>query len=427
MSILIEQNVLGAVLMGGLPVFDEITSIVKPEMFAKHEHKYIYEIISEAANDNTEIDVITIANACDKDIAGIMYLGELVKGCYTSDNAILYAKSLRDEFIKRNMIKGIAELQSRLINETSCTKSVQMLMDFTDSISQNIETDRKPRLIKEVLHEVIDDIEKAFNANGEIIGLTTGFRNIDYMLNGLEKGRVMIVAGRPGSGKSTLAFNIAENVALDDKSVLVFNLEMSAAEVGKKNICSIGGLSSRKIKTGMMADSDFGKVTHAVGLISDKKLIIDDKPNISINEMKTRARQVKREHGLDLIVIDYIQLMEGKGNNRTEEIGHISRNIKLMAKELEVPVIALSQLSRNLESRNNKRPMLSDLRESGAIEQDADIVSFIYREEYYEPETPNKNLAEINIAKQRDGETGVVLLETNLAQSKFMDTTRTPG
>lgn len=427
MSILIEQNVLGAILMGGLPTYDEVAEIIKPEMFTRHEHRYIYEAISKEAQNNTDIDAITIANACDEDIVGIMYLGELVKGCYTSENAILYAKPLRDEFIKRNMIKGIAELQAQLISETDCAKSVQMLMDFTDSISQNIETDRKPRLIKEVLHEVIDDIEKAFNANGEIIGLSTGFRNLDYMLNGLEDGRVMIVAGRPGSGKSTLAFNIAENVALDGKAVLVFNLEMSAAEVGKKNICSLGGLSSRKIKTGSMAESDFGKVTHAVGLISKTKLLIDDKPNISINEMKTRARQVKREHGLDLIVIDYIQLMEGKGNNRTEEIGYISRNIKLMAKELEVPIIALSQLSRNLESRSNKRPMLSDLRESGAIEQDADIVSFIYREEYYEPETPNKNLAEINIAKQRDGETGVILLETNLAQSKFMDTTRTPG
>lgn len=426
MSILIEQNVLGAILMGGLSTYDEVSELLSEDMFTRYEHKHIYNVITGLAQQNVEIDVVTVAHDCKANTTDLMYLGTLVKDCPTKENAIVYVKSLQSETVKRKMIVGIAELQSKLTSEIDCTKSIQLLNDFTDSITNSVQTDRKPRLIKEILQEVVEDISKAYEANGEIIGLSTGFKGLDYMLNGLESGRVMVLAGRPGSGKTTLAFNVAENVALADKTVLFFSLEMSGGEVGKKTVCSIGNLDSRQVKTGRMDEKSLTRLTDACGKMVDKKLIVDDKPDLTVSDMKARARIEKRKHGLDLIVIDYIQLMTGKGNNRTEQVGDISRNIKLMAKELDVPVIALSQLSRNLESRADKRPMLSDLRESGAIEQDADIVAFIYRDEYYNPDTADKNLAEINIAKQRDGETGVVIMETNLAHSVFLDTHRRP-
>lgn len=427
MSILIEQNVLGAILMGGLATYDQVSPLITPDMFLRHNHKEIYRVISNLAEEGTEIDVVTVGHDCNAQVADLMYLGALVKDCPTKENAILYAKSLQGEKIKRKMISGMAQLQAQIVAERDCTKSVQMLVDFTDSITESIFVEKEPRLIKEVMKEVVEDISAAYDSGGEIIGVATGFKGLDYMLSGLEAGQVMILAGRPGSGKTTLAFNIAENVALDGKSVMFISLEMSGAEVGKKAVSSFASLNSRQIKTGTLNDEELTRLSGAVGTLADTKLIIDDKADITIGEMKTRARMQKRKHGLDLVVIDYIQLLEGKGINRTEQIGHISRNIKLMAKELDVPVIALSQLSRNLESRSNKRPMLSDLRESGAIEQDADIVAFIYRDEYYNPDTPDKGLAEINIAKQREGETGVVVMETDLAKSKFMDTNRRPG
>lgn len=421
MSIATEQSALGAILLGGLETFDEVSTVLKPEYFTNHMHRHIYESIADLAREGSEIDILIAFNRCDSSIVELMYLGTLAKDCPTHINAIVYAKSVRDEAIKINLCRGINKLQSQLKSENSCSNSIQLIQDFADSISDNGLTNL-PERIDGVFSEIVDDIERAIDANGELLGLSTGFDNLDAQYEGLQGGQVLILAARPAMGKTTLALNIAANVALDNKTALVFSLEMSKKELGKKLLASVGQIDSRRMKNGNMTNEQYTKLTGSLGQLRHKNLIVDDQASISMAEMKAKARMIKRKQGLDLIVIDYIQLMSGKGNNRTEQIGDISRNIKLMAKELDVPVIALSQLSRNLESRPDKRPQLSDLRESGSIEQDADIVSFIYRDEIYDEKSKHKGYAEVITRKQRDGETGKQFMETKLHESRFLDT-----
>ncbi len=421
MSIATEQSALGAILLGGLETFDEVSTVLKPEYFTNHMHRHIYESITDLAREGSEIDILIVFNRCDSSIVDLMYVGTLAKECPTHVNAIVYAKSVRDDAIKINLSRDIGKLQSQLKNEKSCSNSIQIIQDFADSISDSGLTNL-PERIDCIFNEVVDDIERAFNANGELLGLSTGFENLDKQYSGLQGGQVVVLAARPGMGKTTLALNIAENVAIDNKSVLVFSLEMSKKELAKKLLSSVGRIESFRLKTGLMNDEHFSKLTGSFGQMRHKNLIVDDTASISMSEMKAKARMVKRKQGLNLIVIDYIQLMSGKGNNRTEQIGDISRNIKLMAKELDVPIIALSQLSRDLEKRPDKRPQLSDLRESGAIEQDADIVTFIYRDEAYEENSRHKGYAEIITRKQRDGDPGTQFLETQLHISRFLDT-----
>ncbi len=421
MSIATEQSALGAILLGGLETFDEVSTVLKPEYFTNHMHRHIYESITDLAREGSEIDILIVFNRCDSSIVDLMYVGTLAKECPTHINAIVYAKSVRDDAIKINLSRDMSKLQSQLKNEKSCSNSIQIIQDFADSISDSGLTNL-PERIDCIFNEVVDDIERAFNANGELLGLSTGFENLDKQYSGLQGGQVVVLAARPGMGKTTLALNIAENVAIDNKSVLVFSLEMSKKELAKKLLSSVGRIESYRLKTGLMNDEHFSKLTGSFGQMRHKNLIVDDTASISMSEMKAKARMVKRKQGLNLIVIDYIQLMSGKGNNRTEQIGDISRNIKLMAKELDVPIIALSQLSRDLEKRPDKRPQLSDLRESGAIEQDADIVTFIYRDEAYEENSRHKGYAEIITRKQRDGDPGTQFLETQLHISRFLDT-----
>ena len=293
-------------------------------------------------------------------------------------------------------------------------------MDLTQNNSKNSYSS-----IKDVLISTFDELEKLFNQKGKISGITTGFSGIDRMTSGLHNSDLLILAARPAMGKSAFAINIATSVAKSGVPVAIFNLEMSKEQVVNRILASEAMVDSNKLRTGQLDDNDWMKLASTSGILSDTPIYIDDTPGISIMEIRTKCRKLKMEKNIGLVVIDYLQLITASGkknSSREQEISEISRSLKILAKELNIPVIALSQLSRSAEKRqDDKRPMLSDLRESGAIEQDADIVMFIYREDYYNPETPEKNVAEIIFAKHRGGSTGTVKLKWLGNYTKFLD------
>ena len=428
-SIEAEQSVLGGLMLDNR-AWEHIVDRITETDFYRREHKLIYRAIAALEAQTQPFDLVTLSEELAKthelDAAGGMpYLGKLVKETPSAANIRAYADIVRERSVLRQLIEVGTDIAGSAFNPEG-RNSKELLDNAERSVFQIAEQGARSGKgfvdIRKLLNSAVVQIDKLFELGGSITGVSTGFTDFDDKTTGLQKGDLVIVAGRPSMGKTTFAMNIAENAAIaEKKSVAVFSMEMPAEQLAMRMIASLGRIDQKNLRTGQLNDEDWPRITSAVAILSEVKLFVDDTAALSPGELRARARRLKREHGLDLIVVDYLQLMQvpGGGENRATEISEISRGLKALAKELEVPVIALSQLNRSLEQRPNKRPVMSDLRESGAIEQDADLIVFIYRDEVYNLESPDKGTAEIIIGKQRNGPIGMSRLTFLGRYTKF--------
>lgn len=414
-----EQAVLGGLMLDN-KAWDQIADKISDKHFYRRDHQLIFQAMQTLAQQNKPIDMITVSEVLQKlalheEMGGFAYLGELAKNTPTAANIGAYADIVYERAVLRELISvGTQITQSAF--EPQGRASAEILDEAERKVFDIAERDVRgqgPESIRSILAKTIDSIEKRFEDNNPITGIASGFTDLDRLTTGMQAGDLVIVAGRPSMGKTTFAMNIAEHAAIrSQKSVLVFSMEMPGESLAMRMLSSLGRIDQNKLRTGKLIEDDWTRLTSAVSLLSEAKLYIDETPALSPIELRARARRVAREDPLGLIVIDYLQLMRGQSNteNRTAEISEISRSLKALAKELRVPIIALSQLNRSLEQRPNKRPVMSDLRESGAIEQDADLIVFIYRDEVYHEDSPDKGTAEIIVGKQRNGPIGTVRL-----------------
>lgn len=412
-----EQSVLGSILLDKDAVV-VVSEIIRNDDFYKQAHKEIYESTLELYKKSEPIDLITLTaelkrrNKLDF-IGGIAYLTGLTTVVPTSTNVKYYADIVKEKSILRQLIRASSDiLDTGYKGELSIQDILESAEKKIFDISQEKSGENfKP--INEVLMDAYDTLEELYKNKGSITGLTSGFADLDKKTNGLQSTDLILIAARPAMGKTAFSLNLAQNAALKgNASVAIFSLEMSKEQLVQRMLSSESHVELNKLKNGNLGEEDWPKLIEAMGVLSKSKVYIDDTPGITIMEMRSKCRRLKIEKGIDLVLIDYLQLMEGdsKNENRQQEISKISRSLKILAKELSCPVIALSQLSRAPELRSDHRPILSDLRESGAIEQDADIVMFLYRDEYYHQDSEKKNIGEIIIAKHRHGETGTVEL-----------------
>ena len=419
-SVEAEQSVLGGLMLDN-ETWDQIADQINAEDFYRRDHKLIFGAIAELVNEAIPFDVVTLSEHLSKhgdlDKAGGMpYLGMLAKNTPTAANIKAYAAIVREYSVKRQLIHVGTQISDSGF-QTEGQTSDELLDHAERLVFEIADKGAKGRKgfvdMKDVLTRVVDRIDTLFHQAEPITGVPTGYSDFDEMTSGLQSSDLIIIAGRPAMGKTTFAINLGENAAIKhDKSVAVFSIEMPAEQLAMRMMSSLGRIDQHRLRTGKLGDDDWPRLTSAMGLLSEAKIFIDDTPALSPSELRARCRRLKREHGLDLVIVDYLQLMQVPGfkENRTGEISEISRSLKALAKEMDVPVIALSQLNRGLEQRPNKRPVMSDLRESGAIEQDADIIIFIYRDEVYNEDSPDKGTAEIIIGKQRNGPIGHVRL-----------------
>lgn len=421
-SVEAEQALLGGLLLDNR-VYDDLADRVMEQDFYRLDHRLVFHALVALAEQGQPFDVITVSEYLDNrdeldKAGGLAYLGELAKNTPSASNIGAYADIVRERAIFReligvaNQIAGSAIKPEGRASHQILDQAEQQVFAIADARAKS---DSAPKPITEVIATTIDKIEELFSRQSEITGLSTGFDDLDKLTSGLQPGDMVVVAGRPSMGKTTFSMNLAENAAINSgKPVLIFSMEMPSESIVMRMLSSLGRIEQQKIRSGQLGEEDWPRVTSAIGLLSEKaKMYIDDAGGLSPAEVRAKARRIAREHGqLGLIVLDYLQLMQvpNHSENRTAEISEISRSLKALAKELNVPVIALSQLNRGLEQRPNKRPVMSDLRESGAIEQDADVIMFIYRDEVYNPESEAKGTAEIIIGKQRNGPIGTVRL-----------------
>lgn len=415
-----EQSVLGGLLLDN-QAWDRVADKLKEKDFYLLSHRILFRTIVSFANHAKPFDVVTLTDALKStneliEIGGDLYLFELVRNTPSAANIVAYADIVRERSVLRQLIGIASEITENAFMPEG--RSITELVDEAErkvfQISDQGARGSGPLRISDFLAKAVDRIDILFHSDQVITGLSTAYKDLDEMTSGLQPADLVIVAGRPSMGKTTFAMNIAEHAAIQgDKPVLIFSMEMPGQALAMRMMSSLGRIDQHKIRTGKLSDEDWPRVTSAVSMLSEAKMFIDDTPALSPGEVRARARRVAKEQGtLGLIVIDYIQLMQvpGSKENRTTEISEISRGLKALAKELDVPIIALSQLNRSLEQRADKRPVMSDLRDSGAIEQDADLIVFIYRDEVYNEGSPDKGSAEIIIAKQRNGPTGKVRL-----------------
>ena len=413
-----EQAILGSMLTDQDAVIDAM-EVLKPEDFYREDNKYIYQSIINLYNRGEPIDIITVKAELTsmqkfEAVGGIEYLATLPDKVPLVANADKYIKIVEEKSILRQLIKAANEIQSLGYAQN---EEIDNIVDQSENMIFNIMQGKNQKgytQIKDVLVETFAELEKLYNQKETVTGVPTGFADLDYKTAGLHNSDLVLIAARPAMGKSAFALNIATYAAINAKKpVVIFNLEMSKEQLVNRMLCSEAMVDSNKIRTGKIDEEDWIKLATALGPLSEAPIYIDDTPGISVAEIRAKCRKLKLEKNIGLIVIDYLQLIQGtgkKGASREQEISEISRSLKILAKELDVPVIALSQLSRAAEQRQDHRPMLSDLRESGAIEQDADIVMFLYRDDYYNQETEKKNIAEVIIAKHRAGSTGTIEL-----------------
>lgn len=421
-----EQSIIGGLLLDQR-AWDSICDLISEADFYNEAHRLIFRRIGLMQAQGIPIDAVTVAeeiySAGDAErTGGLAYLGELASNTPSAANIKRHAKIVLERRQLRDLLAVSGEIGelARMVSTESAGDRIEKAQSLVLSLTQEqAQTDPQP--IGSVLYSVVEAIEKRHDNQGDLSGLKTGFSELDRITNGLQNGDLIIVAGRPSMGKTAFALNIAESVAMSGGTALVFSMEMGKEALAERAIASAGSLSIGAIRSGRLNNDDYSRLSVAIGKLSNAKLIIDDKGAQSIGQMRSRARRVKRQHGLALIVVDYIQLMAGEGGNRNEQVGSITRSLKLLARELDVPVIALSQLSRDVEKRPDKRPMMADLRDSGSIEQDADLILMAYRDEYYNPEGPYKGLAEILIRKHRMGELGEVRLAFQGEYSRFRD------
>nr|VFJ98002.1 MAG: primary replicative DNA helicase [Candidatus Kentron sp. H]VFJ98217.1 MAG: primary replicative DNA helicase [Candidatus Kentron sp. H]VFK03352.1 MAG: primary replicative DNA helicase [Candidatus Kentron sp. H] len=426
-SIEAEQSVLGGLMLDDT-AWDQIADKVKTEDFYRRDHRIIFDAIRLLVQDNSPIDVITVSEWLEKrnqtcEVGGLAYLGELARNTPSAANILAYANIVRERAVLRGLIQAGNEISSCAFNPEG--RSSSELLDRAEQLVFALAEQGKRGLggsvsAKEILVDVVNRIDQLFHRNDPITGLATGFKDLDEKTSGLQAGDLVIVAGRPSMGKTALAMNFAERAAIGDLRsggkdrlpVVMFSMEMSAEQLMMRMISSLGRLDQHIVRTGKLADADWPRLTSAVSMLNETSLFIDDTPALTPTELRARCRRLKREHGLGLVIVDYLQLMQvpGTRENRATEISEISRAMKALARELNVPLVVLSQLNRSLEQRPNKRPVMSDLRESGAIEQDADVIFFIYRDEVYNEDSPDKGMAEIIIGKQRNGPIGHINL-----------------
>lgn len=418
-SIEAEQSVLGALMLDNR-AWDRVVEHVTTDDFYRKEHALIFTAIRTLVDQNQPFDTLTLTEALKQlgqitQVGGDSYLFELANNTPSSANVVSYAKIVRERSVLRKMIAVGSDLVDNAFNTQG--RSPKDLLDQAEREVYNIAEQQLrgegPVKIADLLSSATQKIDELFHAGNAITGIATGFNDFDDMTSGLQGGDLVIVAGRPSMGKTTFAMNIAENATVSGKTVLVFSLEMPGEHLTLRMMSSLGRINQHNVRTGKLSDDDWPRISSAVSMLSDVSLYIDDTPSLSPSELRARARRVARETGgIDLIVIDYLQLMQvpEMKENRTNEVAEISRSLKALAKELDCPVIAASQLNRSLESRTDKRPVMSDLRESGSIEQDADLIAFIYRDEVYNQDSPDKGTAEILIRKQRNGPIGEVRL-----------------
>ena len=421
-SIEAEQSLLGGLLIDN-SALDQINDIVSPKDFYRQDHRLIFTHINEILNLDNPADVITVAESLEKkselaSVGGIAYLGSLAENMPSVANIRGYAKIIRDNSVLRNLISVGSDIVEGAFSPQG--KDAQALLDEMEQKIFSIAELQSNRLgykdFQTVIADVVRGLEERGQNPGAINDVSTGFTDLDNLTTGLHGGELVIVAGRPSMGKTALAMNIAESCALkEQKSVAIFSMEMGSEQIATRLLGSVAKVNQNKMRTGELDDNDWAEIANALGVLNEAPLFIDEGSALNSYELRARARRLHRstEGGLGLIIVDYIQLMSPLGNigeNRATEISEISRSLKSLAKELNVPVIALSQLNRNVDSRPDKRPQMSDLRESGAIEQDADVIMFIYREEVYNPETLDKGIADIILAKQRSGPIGDVRL-----------------
>ena len=419
-SIEAEQSVLGGLMLEN-DAWYKAADIVTESDFYRQDHRLIFRSIAELAENNEPLDVITLSEWLAQreeleNAGGLAYLGTLAKDTPSAANIRAYAKIVREKSILRQLISVGSEIADEAFNPGDL-ESKDLLDEAERKVFEIAEQGNRQQdfqAIKGLLKSTLAHIDELSKSDATITGAETGYGDLDDMTSGLQQGDLIIVAGRPSMGKTTFSMNLAEFIAINDKKpVAIFSMEMPAEQLVLRLFASNGRVPLNDIRTGKIREEDWPRIGMAVKQFSETKLFIDDTAAMSPTEIRAKARRLHREHGqLGLIVIDYIQLMQsgGKSDNRAAEISEISRSLKALAKELAVPVIALSQLNRSLEQRPNKRPIMSDLRESGAIEQDADVIMFIYRDEVYNEDTPDKGMAEIIIGKQRNGAIGKVRL-----------------
>jgi replicative DNA helicase len=420
-SIEAEQSVLGGLLLDNAS-WDRVADILGENDFYRADHRAIFRHIAQLIEQNKPADMLTVSEALRlsgklDEVGGQTYVGSLALNTPSAANIRGYAVIVRERSIMRSLAVVGTEIADSAYSPLGRNASV--LIDEAEAKIFRIAESRSKaeqgfQPIEPLLTETVERIDMLYSRENksEVIGLPTGFVDIDRMTSGLQPGELIIVAGRPSMGKTTLVMNMAEHVAIQEKkAVAVFSMEMSGPQLAMRMIGSVGRLDQHELRTGTFKEDDWGRVTDALGKLSEAQIYIDDTAGLNVLELRSRARRLHRQcGGLSLVVIDYLQLMSGTGGSREEnratEIAEISRSLKSLSKELKVPVVALSQLNRSVDARQDKRPMMSDLRESGAIEQDADVILFIYRDEVYNPDSPQKGIAEIIIAKQRNGPVG---------------------
>ena len=415
-SVEAEQSVLGGLMLDNSG-WDRVADVVDSADFYRRDHQLIFAAIGTLSEKSVPSDAVTVSEHLEKcsqldDAGGLAYIGGLAKDTPSAANIRAYAEIVRERAMLRELIRVGGEIAGSA-HANDGRGAVDLVDEAERKVFEIAERGQRRGTgfvgLKKILPDVIDRLDELSHTEGDITGVATGFQKLDTLTAGLHGGELIIIAGRPSMGKTTLAMNIAENAAIAGKiPTAIFSMEMSSEQLAFRMIGSIGRVNQSNLRTGRFSDEDWTRINSAVAIMSQAPIFIDDAPALSPTEIRARARRLKREHGLGLIVLDYLQLMgiSGTRENRATEISEISRSLKALAKELNVPIVALSQLNRSVEQRTDKRPVMSDLRESGAIEQDADVIAFIYREEVYDADTPRKGQADIIIAKQRNGPIG---------------------
>ncbi|ORU01096.1 Replicative DNA helicase (SA14-24) [Anaerovibrio sp. JC8] len=426
-----EQAVLGAMLIKKEAIA-EVSQILKPEDFYRDAHKIVYEAMLSLFNKNEPADIVTVSEYLNSEnlmekAGGVTFITALANTVPTAANVTYHAKIVREKSDLRHLINTATDIAGMAYESSEdvadvIDKSEKMIMEVANR--QNVSAFTPMR---DIVMETFDKINVLYENKGGLTGIPCGFTDLDKLTSGLQASDLILVAARPSMGKTAFTLNIGAHVALKEhKTVAFFSLEMSKQQLVQRMLCSEGGIDSQKLRKGELDKTDWSKLVNVANKVAEAPLYIDDTAGITVMELRSKARRLKAEKGLDLIIIDYLQLMQGRSSkgssdNRQQEISEISRSLKAVARELNVPVIALSQLSRSVESRQIKRPMLSDLRESGSLEQDADIVMFLYREDYYDPETANKNITEVIVAKHRNGPVDTVKMFFKKEFTRFND------
>ncbi|MFO8075337.1 MAG: replicative DNA helicase [Egibacteraceae bacterium] len=426
-----EVSVLGSMLLSK-DAIAEVNEVVHAEDFYRGAHRTIFEAVSDLYDRGEPVDPVTLGDELERrgtleSAGGVVAITELIDRVPTAANAVYYARIVAEQALRRRLIEAGTQI-TRIGYDAE--EGAEEAVDSAEALMYQVAQRGRVGefvLMKELLTESFELIEKLHENDSAVTGLATGFYDFDDLTAGLQKQNLVILAARPGMGKSTLVTNLATNVAVDlRRPVALFSLEMSQTELVQRILASEAKVDSERLRTGRLQDADWPKLSQAMGRLAEAPLFIDDTPGLNLMELRSKCRRLKQKHGLDLVILDYLQLMQAhrRSESRVQEVSELSRGLKILAKELDVPVIALSQLSRKPEDRTDRRPQLADLRESGSIEQDADLVAFIYRDDVYDPESPNKGEAEIIVAKHRNGPLRTIRLTFIGHHSRFANMAR---